>query len=411
MKNNNVSQRITLITQYFPPEIGGGSQRSIGFAEELRDNNFSVFVVTPFPSYLMNKEQSKTKFKLFEKYTENGLTIFRTFVYASDRGNFIKRMAYYLSFTISATLVVLFKLPKTDFTITISPPLFTGIVGVFSKYFKSSKLIFDIGDLWPESAIQLGFLTNKFAIKWAGKLEKFIYKKSDCINVVTKKTQEKIRSLYNKKCVLYIPNFVETKLVIKGTKDPALIRKLNIEGKFIVGYAGNIGSAQGIKTIIEAANLVREENNILFLIIGDGVDKELVKSKIELYNLQNVLLLPPVSRIEIVDYINLFDCVVIPLLKNPLFEITIPSKLYESMAAEIPVILGVAGEAKRILEEANAGLFFEPENAVDLAEKVEYLCSNSDLLTEYGCNARKYVMDNFDRAKVIQQFVDQLKVV
>jgi glycosyltransferase involved in cell wall biosynthesis len=401
---------VVLVTQYYPPEIGGGSQRSVGFAEELNNNGISVNVVTPFPSYLMSKDQVKTKYKLYEKNEEHGITIFRTFVYASDRGNFLKRILYYLSFTISSSIVVLLVIPKVKYIITISPPLFTGLVGVFSKIFKSSKFIFDIGDLWPESAIQLGFLNNKTAIYLSRKLEKLIYNKSDLINVVTRKTQEKLKSILNEtKKIIYVPNFVETDKFIRSKKDDSLLVKLNLNKKFIAGYAGNIGGAQGIKIIIDAAKMTEKNNNIVYIIIGDGVDKDKVRDAIEKHKLKNVLLLPPISRKEIVKYVQLFDCMIIPLVKNPLFEITIPSKLYESMSSEIPILLGVDGEARKILELSNSGLFFEPENSFDLASKVVYFYENRVNINTYGASARKYTIENFDRKNVIKRFVEELK--
>ncbi|MGE5680351.1 MAG: glycosyltransferase WbuB, partial [Bacillota bacterium] len=122
-----MSKNFVLVTQYYPPEIGGGSQRSVGFVEELSKLGLKVTVVTPFPSYLMKKEEAGTKLKLYEKYEDNGVTVYRTFVYSSDRGKFIKRLLYYLSFTFSSTLVSLFKIRKIDYLLTISPPLFTGI--------------------------------------------------------------------------------------------------------------------------------------------------------------------------------------------------------------------------------------------------------------------------------------------
>ncbi len=199
-------KKLLIITQYFPPEIGGGSQRSFGFAKELSELGVDVTVVTPFPTYLMKKEDVKTKFKLYEKTKENGITVYQTFVIATDRGGFFRRILYYLSFTFSSILVAIAKIKNISYIITISPPLFTGISGVLLKKIKSAKLIFDIGDLWPESAIQLGFLKNKTAIKLSEKLEKWIYKNSDLINVVTRETFKKVQlRLGNNLPLSYVP--------------------------------------------------------------------------------------------------------------------------------------------------------------------------------------------------------------
>ena len=404
-----MSKRILIITQYFPPEVGGGSQRSVGFAEEFRDAGFDVTVISPFPSYLIQKDEIITKFKLFEKSKQNGITLYNTFVYASDRGSFVTRMLYYLSFSFSSTLVALMKVKKTDFHLTISPPLFNGISGIFIKMFKGSKFIFDIGDLWPESAIQLGFLKNKTAINLAEKFERFIYRKADYINVVTKVTQQKLKAKFPfVRKIFWVPNFVRTDLVIKKEKKQLLIDKLNLSEKFVIGYAGNIGGAQGLKLLTDAAKHTLYNSEIVYLIIGDGVDREILEREVKTYELKNVLLLPPVNRELILDYISLFDVTVIPLVKNDLFRFTIPSKLYEAMSSESPVILCVDGEARKILEKSNCGVYCEPENARGVAEKVEWMFTNKNALKTMGQAGRKYALENYDRKKIIEQFTKML---
>lgn len=402
-------KNFVIITQYFPPEIGGGSQRSIGFAEELQDLGLNVIVVTPFPSYLMHKDQIQTKFRLFEKHIQDGITIYRTFVYATDRGSFFKRILYYISFTVSASILTLIELPRIDYIITISPPLFTGLVGLVAKYLKSAKFIFDIGDLWPESAIQLGFLNNKFLTWLSEKLERFIYRGSDCVNVVTKLTFKKLHSLHNYiKRILYIPNFVDSEKIKRNEKDGELLNKFNLKGKMIFGYAGNIGSAQGLKIITDAAKLTVTNPEIVYLIIGDGLEKELIQSEISAHNLKNVILIPPVPRDQIINYLTLFDVMIIPLVNNELFKITIPSKLYESMAAEIPVILCIDGEARMVMETYNCGFFVEPGNAEMLAEKVNHFFNNNNLASELGRNGRSGVLNEFARKKVVASFYNSL---
>lgn len=405
-----MNKRILIVTQYFPPEIGGGSQRSIGFAEELRDIGFEVIVISPFPSYLIRKEDRISKFKLYEKSLVNGITLYNTFVYASDRGSFVTRMLYYLSFSFSSTLVALLKVERTDYHLAISPPLFNGISGIFIKMFKGSKFIFDIGDLWPESAIQLGFLKNKTAIYLAEKFEKFIYRKADYINVVTEITKQKLSNKFPFiKKIIWLPNFVRTDLVVKKEKDKTLEKELRLKGKFVVGYAGNIGGAQGLKLITDTAKRTKHKNEIIYLIIGDGVDREILEEEIRINALTNVLLLPPVNRDIILNYLSLFDVTLIPLVKNELFKFTIPSKLYEAMAYECPVILCVDGEARKILEKSGAGLYCEPENSTDLTEKILWMNSNKDESVKMGEAGRDYAVENYDRKKTIERFAKMLK--
>lgn len=404
-----MNKKFVIVTQYFPPEIGGGSQRSIGFAEELKKQNFDVVVITPFPSYLISRENIKIKYRLYERTNVNGFTIYRTFVFASDRGNFLKRILYYLSFAFSASVVMIFQVKRPDYVLTVSPPLFTGIVGIIGKKIQRCKFIFDIGDLWPESAIQLGFLKNQLIIKLASQFEKYIYKKSNYINVVTKLTYDKLKSFYPFiKKINYIPNFVDTDKVKKELKNCYYLDKFDLKGKIVFGYAGNIGSAQGIKIITDAARLLKDCENLIFLIIGDGVDKSLIHEEIIKYDLSNVILLAPVSREEIIKIISVFDYMIIPLVKSELFKITIPSKLYESMAAEIPVLLCVDGEARKIVEKFNCGMFIEPENSVALSETIKKIIDEPEIAIKYGNNGRKGALLEFDRSKIILNFIKEI---
>lgn len=403
-------KNIVLLTQYFPPEIGGGSQRSVGFVEELANLGCNVTVVTPFPSYLLSKDQIEKKFKLYEKTIDkSGVVIYRTFVYASDRGSFIKRILYYLSFMLSSIIVTLFKVKNIDYLITISPPYFTGISGIFIKMIKRAKFIFDIGDLWPEGAVQLGYLKNKTVIALAEAGERWIYRNSDIINVVTRLTKEKLHKNfpYIKK-IFYVPNFVNAQFIKKSEKNIDVVKKLGLKDKLVFGYAGNIGSAQGLKIVAEAAELTKDIKDIVYLVIGEGVDSDLLKQLKAEKKLDNLILHPPVSREKIVEFISVFDVMIIPLIKNELFRITIPSKLYESMAAEIPVLLGVDGEARRIVEEAGCGLYFEPENAVELKEKIMEFYNNKNLASTLGSNGRRVAETQFSRKNIITKFYEDL---
>jgi glycosyltransferase involved in cell wall biosynthesis len=205
----------------------------------------------------------------------------------------------------------------------------------------------------------------------------------------------------------YVPNFVDTKTICCPEKDSELLNKYDLGGKKVFGYAGNIGSAQGVRIITEAAKSTLDNKEIVYLIIGDGVDKEKLVKDIQNNSLDNVILIPPVHKDEIVRYISLFDAMIIPLVKNDLFKITIPSKLYESMAAKIPVLLCVDGEARKIVEESNCGLFVEPENSVMLAEKVKLFIDQPELLKEYGQNGNRVAKEQFDRNVVIKNFFNQ----
>ena len=405
MKKKNV----VIVSQYFPPEIGGGAHRSLGFAEELSALGMNVTVVTAFPSYLIHKNHARFRFKAYEKQQINAITVYRTFVIPGDRGSLLKRLLYYFSFTISSTLLLLLKIKHVDMVLAISPPLFTGITGFLAKKLKSARFILDIGDLWPESAIQLNILKNPWAIRLSQKLERWIYRHCDVINLVTRKTLEQFQqSDHDGVHLAYVPNFVDTALVKKTEKNVLLTHRFGLENKLVFGYVGNIGVAQGIDIIVHAAHHTRHIGEIIYLIVGDGVDRVNVEQEIGALNLRNVVLLPPVSREEIVNYIGLIDVMIIPLVKRELFKITIPSKLYESMAAEIPAIVCVDGEARALVEQSNCGLYSEPGSATQLADKVIHFYNNREIIPGLGSNGRKTVVEQLSRDKVIQSYYHEV---
>jgi glycosyltransferase involved in cell wall biosynthesis len=183
---------------------------------------------------------------------------------------------------------------------------------------------------------------------------------------------------------------------------------LKLNGKIIFGYAGNIGSAQGVDIILEAAKLTLDNEQIVYLIIGDGVEKGIIEKKIKLENISNVLLLPPISKDKLNDYLSIFDVQVIPLIKKELFTMTVPSKLYESMSAEIPVIICVNGEARKIVEQHKCGFYVEPENHKILAETILKINDNRSILENMGINGRKAAIENFSKKKVVLDLFNNL---
>jgi glycosyltransferase involved in cell wall biosynthesis len=205
-----------------------------------------------------------------------------------------------------------------------------------------------------------------------------------------------------------VPNFVDTSKITKQKKDIDYLRKFNLDNKVIFGYAGNIGSAQGLRIISDAALKLKDIKNAVFLIIGDGVEKNLIEEDIVKNKLSNVLLIPPISRDEIIRLISIFDYMIIPLVKNDLFRITIPSKLYESMAAEIPVILCVDGEARRILEKYNCGIYVEPENSQMLSEILLTIMNEPGKFIQLGVNGRLGALQEFDRKNIILKFIQSI---
>jgi glycosyltransferase involved in cell wall biosynthesis len=288
--------------------------------------------------------------------------------------------------------------------------LFLGISAYLLKKLKGAKLIFNVSDLWPESAEKLGLVTNKTFLNISTKLEEFLYKKSEVITGQTQGIVSNISSRFPGKKVYWLPNGVDVDYY-----NPDFIktdwRKENKfhDDDFILIYAGIIGHAQGLEVILHAANLLRNERDIKFIILGSGPEREkLINLKTEM-NLDNVLFLETILKKDMSSIIKAVDVSIIPLRKIDLFKGAIPSKIFESLAMKKPALLGVEGEAKELfIDQGKCGLFFEPENAEDLSEKILELYSNNELRKELGENGRDFVMKKFNRDILAENFWNYL---
>jgi glycosyltransferase involved in cell wall biosynthesis len=294
--------------------------------------------------------------------------------------------------------------------IATSPPLFSGISGVvISRFLRRIPLIFEVRDIWPESAVVLGLLTNKRIIRFLEKMEESFYKHAARVVVVTSGIAESLAKRgIDKEKIIHISNGVDIESIKPGAKAGVIRKKLGIEDKFVVLYAGTHGVAHGLSTLLEAAGKLKARKEIVFVMIGDGAEKELLKEQAARDKLDNVLFLDPVPKSEIADYIFAADTCVVLLKKLDLFRGAMPSKLYEFMAAEKPILLGINGEARDMLEKAQAGIYFKPEDSDDLAEAVLRMKSNPKLAIKYGKNGRIEARQSFSHETLASKYEHNL---
>ena len=388
---------VLFISQHFPPEIGAAATRISELAFALRRKGHRVSVVTEFPNYPEGIIQDHHRGKLFLKEKYNDIEVVRTFVYASERGTILQRMLFYLSFMFSAVFGGLL-VRDYDLILATSPPLFVALSGYALSVFRRRPFIFEVRDIWPESARSLNQLRGRLFIWMAEKLERFLYRRADRIIVVTPGF---IRDLLSKSVprdkITLISNGVDVNFFKPRPAIATLAGKYGLKDRFVVSYTGNLGLAQGIETIIDCAELLQDQPDIVFILVGDGVVKKRIMDSANRRGLQNVIFIDSQPKSEISAFLSTSKVCLVPLKKTELFRITVPSKLYESMACGKPVILSVDGEARRILEEARAGIFAEPENAREMAEAILKMYRHPELLAEYGRNGRRHVVEHFSR--------------
>lgn len=402
--------KILFLTQYFPPEVGAPQNRIYELAVRLKNNGAQVTILTAMPNYPQMEIYEGYKRKFFSSEEMDGMTIFRSFIFVSKRKSVLFRLLNYFSFVFSSLLYGLF-VPKFDIVICESPPLFLGITAYILKIVRRSKLIFNVSDLWPESAEKLGIISNRFFLDLSTRLEEFLYRKSDLITGQTQGIVKNIKDRFPSKDVYWLPNGVDVGFY-KPEKVMSSWRENNGFKKddFICFYAGIIGYAQGLEVILSAAESLRHIDEIKFVFVGSGPCKEELVQVKDSKQLNNIFFFVTQPKSAMPPIIKSMDVSIIPLRKLDLFKGAIPSKIFESLAMGKPILLGVEGEANSLfITEGKAGIAFEPENSLELKESILKLYQDKALCEELGQNGRNYVESYFERNIIAEKFWKKLK--
>lgn len=405
--------KILILTQYFPPETGAPQNRLHSLASYLSEFGAEVSILTAMPNYPKMEIAEGYKGKMFLKEKDGPLTIYRSWIYVKKSKGVVARLLNYFSFVFSSLFVGLLRVPRHDLIICESPPLFLGITALLLKWIKSSKLDFNVSDLWPESAEKLGIVNNKIMLGLSYKLEAFIYKNADLVSGQTQGIVNSVHQRFPKVNTHLFRNGIDTKQFSAEGNRSGFRTKYGIpESDFVIAYAGIIGHAQGLEVVIHAANQLKAYHQIKFLIVGDGPEKAGLVELTTQLELTNIVFVNNVPRSEMPDVVAACDCYVTPLRKNDLFLGAIPSKIFEPLSFGKPVLLGVDGEAKELfVDHGHCALHFEPENAEHLAQQALKLFNNKTLLQELGANGRHYVRNNFDRQALAKSLWQKLQSI
>ena len=391
--------RILFLSQYFPPEIGAPQIRMYELAKRLHDAGDQVTVVTAFPNYPTGifHEGYRKGFAMEEDM--DGIRVLRRRHYATPNSGFFRRILNWLSF-VATSLTAVRKVGPVDVIFVQSPPLTIGLAVLTFSRLKRAPFVFNVSDIWPESAVQLGMLRNKTAIWLAEKLERHLYKRAARVTVPTPGMLERLaaRGIPREKLFL-LTNGVDTTTYQPEPPDPQLAQQLGLDGQKVFLYAGTHGLSQGLDVILEAAKQTKDPN-ILYVLAGEGADKAALVAKAKAENIRNVRFLPNQPKSSMPRFLNLAYAAVIPLKPLDLFKNALPSKMFESMAIGQPIIGSFWGEAASLVESAGCGIVTEPGDAAALEAAVETLASDPERARAMGAKGREYVVEHFNRAKI-----------
>lgn len=410
MPATDTDLRVTFLTHYFPPEVGPAQVRLFELAKRLIGAGETVTVVTGFPNYPTGVIAPGYGGKMFMEDHVDGIRVLRTWVFATRGRGFLSRILNYLSFPVFSLLAIR-KLGRTDVIYVQSPPLFTGLTALWFARLKRAPFIFNVSDIWPQSAVELGVLRNRFAIRISEMLERHIYRRAARITVPTPGILERLvaRGVPREKLFL-LTNGVDTAAYQVGAPDRELASRLGLDGHKVFMYAGLHGLAQGLDVILEAAKLTRNPD-ILYVLVGDGAEKAELVAKAEAEGIANVRFLPiqPTSTLPAV--LNLAYATIIPLRRLELFKAALPSKLFDSMAAGRPIVAPLWGEAAALVEAAACGVVVEPEDARAVQRAVETLAADPALAHRLGEQGRRYVVEHFDRDDIAARLAKLLEEI
>jgi glycosyltransferase involved in cell wall biosynthesis len=403
--------KILLVKQLFNPEP---TAKSLDFAKELISRGHEVEVLTGFPSYPIGKIYKGYKQRLFKRETLEGVNLIRVPIYPDHSASGFKRILHYLSYAFSASFIGLWLIKKPDVCFVYQGAIPAAIPAIILKKLRAIPFLYDINDLWPETIVASGMMKNPRVLKFINKWCNWNYKNADFITVATPGFK---KSLLSK-------NVPESKIEIVSnwSRDTISTDSLPEEvkntyfdsNKINILYAGNLGIVQSLKTILITAKSIQEQglDKVQFIFLGGGADENNLKEFASKNTLHNVSFIPRVESSEVSKYLNSADFLLVHLKNDPLFEITIPSKILAYLKSGKPILMGLKGDASDILNQAKAGYTFEPDTSEDLEIKIKKMLSlNPEQIIEMGENGKDYYKNNLSIISSVDKLENNFKKI
>jgi len=399
--------KILFLTDNFPPEVNAPATRTYEHCVEWVKQGADVTVITCAPNFPKGKVYVGYRNKIYQKEVVEGIKVIRVWTYIAANKGFLKRTIDYISFAVSSFIAGLFV--RTDIIVATSPQFFTALSGRTLSFWTKAPWVMEVRDLWPESIKTVGAMNDNLFIRYFEWQEKRCYKSARKIICVTDSFKKEIikKGIAADK-IQVVKNGANLVLYQPMEPDQALIESLNLKGKIILGYVGTHGLAHKLDFLMECAKKLKD-TKYHFLFIGSGAEKEKLLKKKNLENITNVTMLDSVSKKEIKNYLSLLDISLINLKRDELFKTVIPSKIFENAAMGIPILLGVDGESREILEKYKAGLFYEPENEADFLNKLNAIM-DPEKRDSFKRGGRRLAAD-YDRKKLGLSMLSKLEEV
>ncbi len=391
--------KIVYFYQYFSTPKGSWGTRAYEFAKYWVDQGHEVTIVTSV--YYKSDLEAE---KLVTNKNYEGINVKILNVLISNKQPVLKRIWTFIKFSILSSWFALTL--KADVVLASSGPITIGFPGLIARYFRRRKFVFEVRDLWPHFPIQVGIIKNPIVIKLSYWFEKLCYKASDLIVVLSPGAKEDIKDRYGYTHSISVPNIADNELFGIRKKNWKLPGEF--QGKKIAVYSGNIGHTNNSDLLLDAARILQkmERNDIIILLIGDGQQTEELVKKAKKAQLKTFKILNLMPKTELARWVQHSMCSVIPLTNIPVIGHSSPNKLFDSLAAGVPVIQTTNGWIQQLLDENYCGFTVDADNPEKLVEILIKMAENPDLVNKMGGNAQKLAVEIFDKKVLAQKMLD-----
>lgn len=401
--------RFLILTQYYPPEIGGAPTRLRSVAENLLRLGHEVEVVTARPNYPRGAFFDGDGAPFYRREVRDGVVVHRVWVYPAVGGG-LRRILNYATFALTS-IPGLLRARKPDYLFVESPPLLACIPAYLTGMFWRVPYIFCVSDLWPDAVIEGGFIRPGLIHRILLALESWAYKRAGYVSAVTQGIREALiaRKGVPADKVLFLPNGADTLHFQPRQPDVSLKHQLGLDGKWIVLWAGTLGYAQGLEHVLQAAEILRSHPEIHFLFLGDGSARKELEALKRDRKLDNLTFKDPVPIDDLPPYYSIAGCGLASLRPMPAHEGARPSKIFPVLASARPLIFVGTGECARLVESAQAGIVVPPGSPDALARDILRLFADPQLANQCGQNGRGFVETQLDWSTLVEGWVKYLR--
>lgn len=391
--------RVALVSQYYAPEIGATQNRMAAFADGIAERGHELHVVCEQPNHPAGEYAEGFGRRPIVVERAGNATVHRLWVATSPNKTTAVRLAFYGTFAAGALLTLL-ALPRPDVVLATSPPLPGAWAAAAAARLRRIPFVLDVRDLWPAAAAALGELSNPRLMRAFERGERWIYRTAASVAATTRPFCRHIDRVAGRPIAVHVPNgALDSLIAMQYAAPPA--------GDFVVGYAGNLGIAQGLSVVLDAAERLRDDP-VRFRLIGSGPMKSWLQEQCEVRRLEQLTVEEPLGVEQVGTFLQSCHALLVPLRNHPLLEDFIPSKLYDAMAVGRPVLVAAGREARSIVEEVGCGLVVPPEDGDALANAIRTLAADPDLASRLGAAGRS-AAHRYSRARQVERMIEILE--